>query len=157
MGEAKRRRKIADHITIYDNAYDAMDRLGLARRGTPVSVMLIGAGLVAEEVNSGGKRLLSRQNSTEVHACRLAFGIWDRIRTGECATWQCTLCRKAYRGLSSLSVFALADDPRQPPAENKHGVMALVCQRCDSVSPDETMRGVDKAFHLMPLPQGGRA
>jgi hypothetical protein len=62
MGEAKRRRKIADHITIYDDAHDAIARLGLASRGTPVSVMLIGAGLVAEEVRSGGKRILSRTN-----------------------------------------------------------------------------------------------
>jgi hypothetical protein len=122
-----------------------------------VSVTLIGAGLVAEEVRSGGKRLLARQNSTEVHAYRVAFSIWYRIRTGECATWQCMLCSKAYRGLSSLSAFALVDDPRQPPAENKHGVIALVCQPCDSISPDETMRGVDKAFHLMPLSQEGRA
>lgn len=148
MGEAKRRKKISEHITIIDGY--GLEELGLSR-GALVSIMLIGAGLIAQEVFTGGRRLLAKENSTEIHAYRLAFGIWDRIRTGEYNPWQCSLCAKSYRGLALLSVFALIDDPRKPPAKDKPGVMALVCHDCDCISTAETKLKVEKRFGLMTI------
>ncbi len=156
MGEAKRRRKIADNITICPDAADAMTQLGADKAGAPMGVALLGAGLIPLEIALGTleAKLMAKEASTERHLYRFAFGIWDRIRTGEHSPWQCSLCAKDYAGLPMLSVFAIIDHPYDPPLPSKPGIMALVCQTCDSVSTQETRRRIGKVFGLLPVQEG---
>jgi hypothetical protein len=161
MGEAKRRRErgatpIDENITAYDTAEAALRRLGGVDAGTPMSVALVGAGLITQAAQSGAleAKLLAKEATTERHLYRLAFSMWDRIRTGEHNPWECTLCAKHYTGLAMLSVFALIDHPRSAPVETKPALMALVCQACDSVSMEETTRRINEMFGFYPAPQG---
>jgi hypothetical protein len=163
MGEAKRRRaareaftKIAENITICPDAAGAMRRLGGADAGTPMAIALFGAGLIPLELAAGTleAKLMAKEATTERHLYRFAFSMWDRIRTGEHSPWQCSLCAKEYAGLPMLSVFALIDHPYAPPLPNKPGVMALVCQTCDSISTEETQRRLGEMFGLLPVQEG---
>jgi hypothetical protein len=62
--------------------------------------------------------------------------------------------RQDYAGLQMLSVFALIDHPRDAPLPNKPGVLALVCQTCDSVSTQETQTKLGETFGLLPIQEG---
>jgi hypothetical protein len=161
MGEAKRRKrdvftKIAKNITVCPDAAGALKRLGGVEAGAPMSISLLGAGLIPQALASGTleARLMAKEATTERHLYRFAFQLWDRIRTGEHSPWQCSLCAKDYAGLPMLSVFALVDRPRDLPLPNKPGIMALVCQACDSISTQETQRRISKMFGLSPTQEG---
>jgi hypothetical protein len=73
MGEAKRRRKLDKHITVCDDAGEAMQRLGAEKAGTPLSVALLGAGLIAQAARAGllEAKLLAKEATTERHLYRL--------------------------------------------------------------------------------------
>jgi hypothetical protein len=65
-----------------------------------MSIMLLGAGLIPQALASGTleAKLLAKEVTAERHLYRYAFGIWDRIRTGEYCPWQCSLCAKIMPG-----------------------------------------------------------
>jgi hypothetical protein len=146
MGEAKRRRergtKIDENITAYDTAEGALQRLGAVEAGTPISVALLGAGLITQAAESGAleAKLLAKEASTERHLYRLAFSMWDRIRTGEHDPWECALCAKNYTGLPMLSVFAMIDHPRSAPVPTKPALMALPAACFPAESQARVMR-----------------
>jgi hypothetical protein len=162
MGKAKRQRKrdafrkISKNIGVCPDATDALKRLGGVEAGAPMNIALLGAGLIPLALASGTleAKLMAKEATTERHLYRFAFGVWDRIRTGEYCPWQCSLCAKDYAGLPMLSVFALIDHPRDPPLPNKPGIMALVCQTYDSISTQETRRRIDEMFGLSPIQEG---
>jgi hypothetical protein len=149
MGEAKRRRQLGANISIL-KPQEAMERLVTA--GKPMSLSLIGAGLIHQGMLDGTlpAKLMAEEATAERHLFRYAFIAWDRIGTGEYDPWQCTLCSKDYSGLRPLSVLGIVDHARDAPLPSKPAVIALVCQRCDSVSTAETRRRVEQVFGLYP-------
>jgi hypothetical protein len=149
MGEAKRRRKLGANMHLVDPRR-AMEQLDAAAAGKPMSLILLGAGLIQETVRNGtlAAKILAKQVTTERHLWRYAFMAWDRIRTGEYDPWGCTLCGREYSGLQRLSVFGVIDDPRAAPLPNKPAAMALVCTFCDCVSMEETQRRIEQTFGL---------
>jgi hypothetical protein len=145
----------AKNISVLDTAKDALERLRV-EPGTPMSVMLLGAGLITQAAQNGTlkAKLFTKKATTERHLFRNAFSIWDRIRTGEHNPWQCSLCARDYSGLQMLSVLAMIEQARGDPVPSKPAVMALVCQSCDSVSTQETQRRIEKKFGFYSVQQG---
>jgi hypothetical protein len=160
MGEAKWRRergtKIDENITAYDTAEEAprptVQRLLACLPPQRQAV----ARLITQAAESGAleAKLLAKEATIERHLYRLAFSMWDRIRTGEHDPWECALCAKNYTGLPMLSVFAMIDHPRSAPVPTKPALMALVCQTCDSVSTEETERRINEMLGVHPTQQG---
>jgi hypothetical protein len=126
-------------------------QLGAATTGKPMSHSLIGAGLILQAVQNGTlqAKIMAKQATAERHLWRYAFMVWDRVRTGECDPWSCTLCGRDYSGLQMLSVLGIIDDPREAPLPNKSAAMALVCAPCDNVSTEDTQRGIEQTFGLV--------
>ena len=154
MGEAKQRRRRAElgaNVSLIDPR-KAMEQLNtIATAGKPMSLTLLGAGLIPQAIRDGTlhPKILAKETTTENHLWRYAFMVWDRVRTGEYDPWMCTLCGRNYSGLRALSVLGVIDDPREAPTPNKPAAMALVCTSCDSVSSEETQRRIEQTFGLV--------
>jgi hypothetical protein len=155
MGEAKQRRhRRAElganvHLT---SPHTAMEQLNpAATAGKPMSLILLGAGLILQAIQDGTLRakIMVKQTTTESHLWHYAFMAWDRVRTGELNPWTCALCEHDYSGLQALSVFGVIDDPREAPLPNKPALVALVCGPCDGVSSEETRRRIGQTFGLI--------
>jgi hypothetical protein len=154
MGEAKQRRRrraeLGTNVSLVDPR-KAMEQLNTtATAGKPMSLTLLGAGLIPQAIRDGTlhPKILAKQTTTENHLWRYAFMVWDRVRTGEYDPWMCTLCGHDYSGLRALSVLGVIDDPREAPLPNKPAAMALVCGTCDGVSAEETRRRIEQTFGL---------
>jgi hypothetical protein len=125
----------------------------LLAAGQPINVHLFGAAALLSACVS----LPFRQfMNSERHAMRLAFMSFDRIRTGEFASWTCLLCGHDFSGLNQLSVVAVIERALGEPKPDKPGIVASVCHACDSVSPEETSRRIHASFGLLET-QSGRA
>lgn len=147
MGEAKRRKNAPRMITTDAPEVQAMFDVA----GRPINIYAIGAGMVAAMMHTVSHDTLRRDPAHR--PWRLAFGIYDRIRTGEMKSWQCFLCQRPYSGLSRLSCFYIID--RVPAAKANQAAILPICHACDSISIEETRRLVVAAFPMSsPLPEG---
>lgn len=124
-------------------------RAMFAKKDQPFNVALVGSALILAKVLS---RDLLETPEPLGRPLRLAFGIWDRIRTGEMPTWSCALCAAKRSGLSTLSCFGIID--QLGSAGSYPAVIMPICQVCDSISTEETHRRVTAMF---PLCLAGRA
>jgi hypothetical protein len=124
---------------------------GLLENGQPINVNLFGAAAIQREVLS---RTFDELMAPERHAFRLAFQTLDRMRTFEIEAWRCTLCGLEYKGLNGVSVMAVIERALGDPTPKKPGIVAPICQDCDSASTEETVRGIQAAFGLSSLQWG---
>lgn len=121
--------------------------------GRPINVWMIGAGKIVELTLTVPFDTLLNE---PVHRpWRLAFGYYDRIRTGEISTWPCFLCQVARPGLSKLSCFAIID--RVPVSRRNRAAILPICDACDSISTEETRRQLMQIFPLGPILVEGSA
>lgn len=146
MGQAKQRREprfVAGDAPEVRALFDEADR--------PINVWTVGAGMVVAMMHTIPHEVLRRDPGHR--PWRLAFGIYDRIRTGEMKNWTCFLCRRPRPGLKDLSCFGIID--RVPASQTNEAVILPICHSCDSVSSEETQRRMLEAFPLgPPLPEG---
>jgi hypothetical protein len=150
MGEANRRRQrgpSGGHMTRVDSA----EVRALLAAGEPINVNLFGAAAIHREVCW---RTFDDLMAPERHAFRLAFQVFDRMRTGEIEPWQCTLCGGEHAGLRRLSVMAVIERTRGEPTPEKPGLVAPICQACDGISTAETTRRLHSMFGLSGLAEG---
>jgi hypothetical protein len=137
-----------EHRSVKSDAPEV--RAMFAEKDKPMSVALVGSGVILATVLSRSMNLDSLD--PQHRAIRLAFGTWDRIRTGEMATWSCFLCEASYAGLDELSCIGIISAllaTRKTPA-----VGLPICHRCDSTSTEHTKRRIAEMF---PLGEAGRA
>lgn len=156
MGEAKRRKQAgcfpkrdADRYQ-FRNTDDPDIRAMFGEEGAPLNVALVGAGLVFALAATG--KIPLDAPGAEPAAMRRAFGLWDRIRTGEVETWPCALCETQHFGLADLSCFGVITPMGATPTTP--GITLSVCQRCDSISTEHTRRRINALFPMTPA---GRA
>jgi hypothetical protein len=144
MGEAKRRRQSLGpgaHMT----SADSSEVRALLEEGQLINVNLFGAAAIQREVLS---RTFDELMAPERHAFRLAFQIFDRMRTGEIEPWACALCGREHAGLRWVSVLAVIERALGEPTPKKRGLVAPICLGCDSTSTEETMRRIQSMFGL---------
>jgi hypothetical protein len=114
-----------------------------------VRILIVGAvALMAVVLDANRSRKATNRftRDPETRPLRLAFGVYDRIRTGELDTWHCLLCDQTFHGLDDLSALAVTDHPGD--TANKPALTALVCNSCDSVSVEDTERRIYAALNL---------
>jgi hypothetical protein len=150
MGEARRRRQSlgpGSHMTWTESP----EVHALLETGQPINVNLFGAAAILREICS---RTFDELIAPERHAFRLAFQVFDRMRTGEIEPWQCALCGGEHAGLRRLSVMAIIERALGDPIPKKPGIVAPICHACDSVSTEETLRQIQSRFGLYSLAEG---
>jgi len=156
MGEAKRRKQTGTYPNADLERYrlrstdDPDVRALFSEEGAPLNVALVGAGLVFALATTGAIPLDTL--GAEAASVRRAFGLWDRIRTGELETWTCALCETQHVGLDDLSCFGVITPMGATP--KTPGIMLSVCQHCDSISTEHTRRRITAMF---PMANAGRA
>lgn len=147
MGEAKRRKNAPRMVTTHAPEVQAMFDVA----GRPINIYTIGAGMVAAMMHIVARDALIRDPAHR--PWRLAFGFYDRIRTGEIKPWQCFLCQRPYAGLGRLSCFYIID--RVPAVKANQAAILPICHACDGISIEETRRQVVAAFPMShPLAEG---
>ena len=115
--------------------------------GREVRVMVIGAGTLFAQIRAAlrnPRHPLMR--GREGRPMRLAFGVFDRIRTGEIPVWGCALCAQGYEGLGDLSCIGVADHEGDRPEQG--ALIAVVCGACDQISSQDTIRRLHQMFGL---------
>lgn len=117
--------------------------------GGQVRLTVVGAALLLATILAAGRAkaatdLFARQPA--LRPLRLAFSVYDRIRTGELPAWTCALCERQRRGLQQLSVLAVID--HLDDHADKPALTGLVCVACDSVSEAQTVRRLHEVFGL---------
>jgi hypothetical protein len=155
MGEAKRRRERrwsgppgSKMLNI-----DAPEIRELVEEGQPINLYLIGSGIILPTLLP----LSDDERATpQYRPVRMVFSVFDRIRTGEIAPWQCFLCAREFYGPADLSVLAFIERTLGEPLRTKPALITPICHSCDSVSTEETRRRVEEAFGLW-QPQEGHA
>lgn len=121
--------------------------------GRPINVWMIGAWKIVQlRLTVPFDTLL---NEPVHRPWRLAFGYYDRIRTGEISTWPCFLCQVARPGPNELSCFCIIDSV--PVSRSNPAAILPICHTCDGVSPQETLRRVIADFPLAPIVTEGTA
>jgi hypothetical protein len=130
---------------------DAPEIRKLIAKDQPVNVYLIGAGIILHRILSIPKDQLMEPQYRPV---RLAFSMFDRIRTGEITPWQCFLCAREFHGLAGLSVFALIERTLGDPLPTKPAMVMPICATCDGVSTEETRRRVEQVYGLSKMQEG---
>jgi hypothetical protein len=149
MGEAKRRKQ-ADPDRYRFRSPDRETFSMFEKEGNPLNVVMVGAGVILAKALSRSIDLDAPD--PESAAVRRAFGLWDRIRTGEVETWPCALCETQHVGLGDLSCFGVITPLGATPKTK--GIIVAICQRCDSASAEHTMRQITAMF---PMSDAGRA
>jgi hypothetical protein len=119
MGEAKRRRQANPEFT--DNRHPVV-RAMFATEGNPINVGLVGSGVIFACVMNGNFPF--GVPGPEAAAMRRAFGLWDRIRTGELEPWPCALCGAQHAGLDDLSCTEHGQE--EPAGSGRSGTKAGV-------------------------------
>jgi hypothetical protein len=151
VGEANRRRRqslgSAGHMT----RTDSPEVRALLENGQPINVNLFGAAAIQREVLS---QTFEELTKPERHALRLAFQVFDRMRTGEIEPWACTLCGREHRGLRRVSALAVIERAVGDPTPQKPGIVAPICHGCDSISTEETLRQIQSLFGLYSVQEG---
>jgi hypothetical protein len=132
--------------TYVADTQEAAERLSIV--GTHVCLTVVAAGRIPQAVDDGMLTEAAEPASIEEQRWRHAFVTWDRIRTGDCDSWSCTICERDYSGLQMLSVLGVIDDPRTPGSAGPVAV-ALVCASCASTSPEEIEREIARTFGLV--------
>ena len=152
MGVAKRRRQADPDRDRYRfrNNRDPNIRAMFGKEGSPINVALVGSGLIMALAATG--LIPIGVPGAEAAAVRRAFGLWDRIRTGELEPWPCALCERRHVGLDELSCIGVITPMDATP--KTPGIMLSVCQRCDSVSTEHTKHRITTMF---PMTNAGRA
>jgi hypothetical protein len=152
VGEAKRRKPRQD---LGPNGHmisaDSPEVRALLEDGQLINVNLFGAAAIQREVLS---RTFDELMAPERHAFRLAFQMFDRMRTGEIEPWSCALCAREHAGLRWVSVLAVIECALGDSTLKKPGIVAPICQACDSASTAETVRRIQAAFGLYSLQVG---
>lgn len=151
MGEAKRRNRQDLGPNGHMASLGSPEVRAMLEAGQPINVNLFGAAAIIGEARS---KSFNELMVPEMHAFRLAFQMFDRMRTGEIEAWRCTLCGLEYRGLSRVSVMAVIERALGDPTPKKPGIVAPICQDCDSASTQETVRSIQAAFGLCSLQWG---
>jgi hypothetical protein len=149
LGESKRRRQHDREYSLH--SHDSPAVRDLLEAGQPINVHVFGAQRILYEVRSRNSVEIM---APEMHAFRLAFLMTDRIRTGEIDEWFCSLCAAKHTGLRALSCMSVVERALGDPTPNKPGIVAPVCQACDSVSTDETVRRLQESFGLFAMQEG---
>jgi len=147
MGEAKRRQ---NNVSWTDN-HDPRVLAIFEDVGEPISIALIGAGLILPTVTATPfDELMKPQH----RAMRLAFGVFDRIRKGE-IEGHCGLCGTRYN-VQGFSCYAIIERARGT-SRKKPALTVPVCHNCDSISTEETKRRVSELFPMAAINDGGTA
>jgi hypothetical protein len=119
--------------------------------GEPISIALVGAGLIVPYIASVPfDEIMQPQH----RALRVAFGILDRIRTGE-VEGICFLC-DARRGWRGFSCYAVVERARGM-SRDKPAMILPICHQCDSISTQDTQRRITERLPLAPVPFEGAA
>jgi hypothetical protein len=149
MGEAKRRRE-KGNLSWTDNR-DPRVLAIFEEAGEPISLALVGAGLIMPTVTA---MPLDELMKPQHRALRLAFGVFDRIRTGE-IEGRCGLCSTRYN-VQGFSCYAVIERARGT-SRKKPALTLPICHSCDSVSTQETQRRVLEMFPMAGISKGGTA
>jgi hypothetical protein len=149
MGEARRRRE-KGNISWTDN-HDPRVLAIFEEAGEPISLALVGAGLIMPTVTA---MPIDELMKPQHRALRLVFGVFDRIRTGE-IDGICGLCGTRYN-VQGFSCYAVIERARGISRE-KPALALPICHSCDSVSTQETQRRVLEMFPMADISKGGTA
>jgi hypothetical protein len=115
----------------------------------PVRIAIIGAVAlmaVIHHANRSRKALNRLSRDPEARPVRIAFSLYDRIRTGELPAWHCLLCEQTFHGQGDLCALAVTDHPGD--TADKPSLTAFVCLSCDSVGVEDTERRIYAALNL---------
>ena len=104
--------------------------------GEPITVAMVGAGLILPSIAA---MPFDEFMKPQHRLLRLAFGVWDRIRTGE-TIGRCGLCETRH-GVRGFSCYAVIERARGV-SRDKPAVVLPICHQCDSISTQETQRRV---------------
>jgi hypothetical protein len=132
--------------TYVANTQQAAERLGIT--GTHVCLTVITAERIPRATEDGTLTEALEPATAEEKRWRYAFIAWDRIRTGDCDSWSCSLCERDYSGLPMLSVLGVVDDPREPLCAAGPVAVALVCTSCAGGRAEEMEREIARTLGL---------
>lgn len=152
MGEAKRRKNAKNAGNVFPaTTGDPRIQAMFGSPGEPMSMALVGAGLIVPYIASVP---LDEIMQPQHRALRVAFAIFDRIRTGE-VEGICFLCdaRRDWRGFSCYAVVERA----RGMSRDKPAMVLPICHQCDSISTQETQRRIAERLPLVSVPAEGVA